>query len=207
MAMKRPYLVVLCLFAVVGQTCSEAVAQTSKSDASPKAALSATPDPQSQDFVIGPEDVLGVVFWREAELSGDVAVRPDGRITLPLIGEVVASGVTPSTLRDQIQQAATKYLSTPNVTVVVRQINSRKAFITGEVKAPGAYALHGPRTVIQLISLAGGVTEFAKTEEISILRQEQSQTRAFKFNYKDVAQGKNVQQNIQLQPGDTVVVP
>jgi polysaccharide export outer membrane protein len=163
--------------------------------------------PVAADFVIGAEDVLGILFWREPDFSGDVAVRPDGRITLPLLGDVVAAGVTPAALRDQIQSAAVKYLTEPTVTVIVRQINSRKVFITGAVSRPGEYPLTGPRTVMQLISLAGGVTQFANTEDISILRQEQGRTRAFNFNYKDVAQGRNVQQNIQLQPGDTIVVP
>ena len=159
------------------------------------------------DFVIGPEDVLGVLFWREADVSGDVAVRPDGRITIPLIGDMMAAGVTTTALRDQIQAAAAKFLTEPNVTVVVRQINSRKVFITGEVGTPGAYPLTGPRTVMQLISLAGGLSQYAKAESISILRQEQGRTRAFSFNYKNVSTGKNVQQNIELLPGDTIVVP
>ena len=163
--------------------------------------------PVATDFVIGAEDVLGVLFWREADFSGDVAVRPDGRITIPLLGDMVAAGVTPAALRDQIQSAATKFLTDPNVTVVVRQINSRKVFITGEIGAPGAYPLTGPRTVMQLISLAGGLSEFAKAESISILRQDQGRTRAYSFNYKNVSQGKNVQQNIELLPGDTIVVP
>jgi polysaccharide export outer membrane protein len=163
--------------------------------------------PVDPGFVIGAEDVLGILFWREPDYSGDVSVRPDGRVTLPLIGDLTAAGVTPSALRDQIQTAAAKYLTNPSVTVVVRQINSRKVYITGEVTKPGAYPLTGPRTVMQLISLAGGVTQFAKTDSISILRPEQGRTRAFNFNYKDVAQGRNVQQNIQLQPGDTIVVP
>jgi len=163
--------------------------------------------PVSGDFVIGAEDVLGILFWREADFSGDVAVRPDGRITLPLIGDMVAAGVTTAALRDQIQTAATKFLTEPNVTVIVRQINSRKVFITGEIGQPGAYPLTGPRTVMQLISLAGGLSQYAKAESISILRQEQGRTRAFRFNYKDVSTGQNVQQNIELLPGDTIVVP
>jgi polysaccharide export outer membrane protein len=161
----------------------------------------------SSDFVVGAEDVLGVMFWREADLSGDVVVRSDGRITLPLIGDIAAAGQTPAALREQIQAAATKYLTDPNVTVMVKQINSRKVFITGQIGQPGSYPLTGPRTVMQLISLAGGLTQYAKSDAISILRQEQGRTRAMNFNYRDVAMGKNVQQNIQLQPGDTIVVP
>lgn len=155
------------------------------------------------DFVIGPEDVLGILFWRDADMSGDVAVRPDGRITLPLLGDLQAAGLSPDALRDQILKAASKYLTDANVTVVMRQINSRKVFITGEVAMPGTFPLTGPRTVMQLIALAGGLSEFAKGEEISVIRGQQ----AFKFNYKDVSKGKKLEQNILLQPNDTVVVP
>jgi polysaccharide export outer membrane protein len=159
------------------------------------------------DYVIGPEDVLGVVFWRDQEMSGDVTVRPDGMVTLPLIGDVQAAGLKPEALKEQIQTVAAKFLNDANVTVVVRQINSRKVFITGQVATPGAYPLTGPRTVMQLIALAGGLNEYADSKNISIMRVEQGRTRSFKFNYKDVAKGKNLQQNIQLLPGDTVVVP
>jgi polysaccharide export outer membrane protein len=159
------------------------------------------------DYVIGPEDVLGVVFWRDAEMSGDVTVRPDGKITLPLIGELRAAGLTPDTLKQQIQTSAVKYLSDANVAVVVRQINSRKVYITGQVTTPGAYPLTGPRTVMQLISLAGGVTEFADSSSITIMRTIDGRTTSHKFNYKDVSRGKNLEQNLMLRPGDTVVVP
>jgi polysaccharide biosynthesis/export protein len=159
------------------------------------------------DYVIGPEDVLGVVFWRDTDMSGDVTVRPDGRITLPLIGDLQASGSRPDVLREQIQKAADKYLSDANVTVVVRQINSRKVFITGEVTTPGAYPLVGPRSVMQLIALAGGLTEYADSKAISVMRTENGQPKSFKFNYRDVSRGRNLEQNIMLQPGDTVVVP
>lgn len=159
------------------------------------------------DYVIGAEDVLGVLFWREADMSGDVAVRPDGMITLPLVGDVKAAGLTPIALRETIQEAAAKYLADPNVTVVVRQLNSRKVFITGQVGTPGAFPLTGPRTVMQLIALAGGLTEYADGEHITIMRQEAGKTRSFRFNYKDVSKGKKLEQNIQLLPGDTVVVP
>ena len=159
------------------------------------------------DYVIGPEDVLGVVFWRDADMTGDVTVRPDGKITLPLIGDLQAASLRPASLRDQIQKAAEKYLSDANVTIVVRQINSRKVFITGEVATPGAYPIVGPRTVMQVIALAGGLTEYADAKAITVMRNENGQTRSFKFNYRDVSRGKSLEQNIQLQPGDTIVVP
>jgi polysaccharide export outer membrane protein len=159
------------------------------------------------DYVVGPEDVLGVVFYRETEISGDVTVRPDGAITLPLIGEMKAAGMKPDSLRDAIQNAAGKYLTEPNVSVIVRQINSRKVFITGGVTNSGAHPLVGPRTVLQLITLAGGVTEYADSENITIIRTENGKTRSFRFNYKEVSRGKKLEQNILLQPGDQVVVP
>ncbi len=161
----------------------------------------------AEDYVIGSEDVIGVQFWREPEMSGDVIVRPDGMITLPLIGEVKAEGLKPEGLRDHVKKAAGKFLTDPNVTVVVRQVNSRKIYITGQVIKPGAYSLASPRTVLQAIALAGGLTEFAESDNISVARTEQGRTRVFKFNYKNVSKGKALEQNIQLQPGDTVVVP
>jgi polysaccharide export outer membrane protein len=167
----------------------------------------AAPAVVPSDYVIGPEDVLGVLFWREADISGDVVVRPDGMITLPLLGDMKASGVKPDALREQIRVASGKFLTEPNVTIVVRQINSRKVFITGNVVMPDSYPLAGPRTVLQLISEAGGLTEYADAEKISIIRVEGNQTRSLKFNYKDVSKGKKLEQNIVLQPGDTVLVP
>jgi polysaccharide export outer membrane protein len=172
----------------------------------PRSAAAAGPSVPS-DYVIGAEDVLGIVFWRDQEMTGDVTVRPDGMITLPLVGDLRAAGLTPPALRDVIQQAAAKYLADLNVNVVVRQINSRKVFITGEVRTAGAYPLTGPRTVMQLIALAGGLTEYADAKSITITRLEKGQSRSLKFNYRDVARGKNLDQNIELKPGDTVVVP
>jgi polysaccharide biosynthesis/export protein len=159
------------------------------------------------DFVIGSEDVLGVVFWREPDISGDVTVRPDGRITLPVIGEMQAAGLTPAKLQANIAAAAGKYLTAPNVAVVVRTINSRRVFVTGRVLTPGGHALKGPLNVMQAIALAGGLTEFANAKAITVLRNGPDGSQRFKFNYKDVANGKNLEQNILLLPGDTVVVP
>lgn len=159
------------------------------------------------DYVIGPEDVLGVVFWREADISGDVTVRPDGRITLPVIGEMQAAGLTPAALQAQILTAASKYLTDANVAVVIRTINSRRIFVTGRVTTPGAHLLKGPLTIMQAIALAGGLTEYADAKNIVVLRVTGGRTERFVFNYKDVAKGKKVEQNISLLPGDTVVVP
>ena len=205
----------LTLTLVLACTVAAAYAQTppaqpalgAKTGAPVPAAAATTGVALPADYVIGPEDVLGVLFWREQDMSGDVTVRPDGMITLPLIGEIRAAGMKPDALHEVIGNAATKFLSDPNVTVVVKQINSRKVFITGMVNKPGTYPLTGPRTVMHIIAEAGGLMEYADSESISILRDEQGKTRAFKFNYKDVAKGKKLQHNIQLQPNDTVVVP
>jgi polysaccharide export outer membrane protein len=167
----------------------------------------ATGLPVAADYVIGPDDLLGIVFWRDADMTQDVTVRPDGMITLPLIRDIKAAGLTPEQLRETITKAAAKFLADPNVTVVVRQINSRNVFITGQVTRPGPFPLSGQMNVMHLIVLAGGVTEYANTKKITIMRLENGKTQVFKFNYNDVAQGKNVEQNIMLRPGDTVVVP
>ena len=159
------------------------------------------------EYVIGAEDVLGVVFWRDAEMSGDVTVRPDGKITLPLVGDLVAAGLNPLELKAAIEKAASKFQQDPTVTVVVRTINSRKVFITGQVANPGTFPLIGPRTVMQVISLAGGLSEYADKKNITVIRLEAGKQQVFKFNYADVAKGKNLAQNIVLKPGDTVVVP
>ena len=163
-----------------------------------------TPPP---DYVIGPDDVLTVVFWREKELSSEVAVRPDGKITLPLMNDVQAAGLTPEQLRDELTKAAEKYVEGPTVTVVVKAINSRKVFVTGQVGKPGPYPLTGPTTILQLISMAGGLLEYADSKNILILRIENGKPVSYKFNYKDVSKGKNLKQNIELKPGDTIIVP
>lgn len=159
------------------------------------------------DYVIGPDDVLTIFFWREKDMSGDVAVRPDGRISLPLLNDVEAAGLTPEELRARVTEAANKLFEDPTVTVVVKQINSRKVFITGQVAKPGPYPLLAPTTVVQLLAVAGGVLEYADEENISIMRVEKGRQVSLRFNYEDVKKRKNLQQNILLKPGDTIIVP
>jgi polysaccharide export outer membrane protein len=163
-----------------------------------------TPPP---DYVIGPEDVVAVMFWRDQEMSGDYVVRPDGVITLPLLSDVMAAGLTPEQLRDSLTKEATKFLEDPNVTVGIKAINSRKVHITGMVSKPGVYPLTAPTTVLQLIATAGGLQEFADSKKIIIVRMENGRQVAHKFNYNDVKKGKNLAQNIQLKPGDSIIVP
>jgi polysaccharide export outer membrane protein len=158
-------------------------------------------------YVIGTDDVLSIVYWKDKDMSADAKVRPDGRIALPLINEVHAAGLTPEQLHQKLVEESKKYMEDANITVVVREINSRKAFITGEVHKPGPYPLTAPTTVMQLISMAGGLREYADAKKIMIMRSENGRQVGLPFNYKDVAGGKNLQQNIELKPGDTVVVP
>jgi polysaccharide export outer membrane protein len=159
------------------------------------------------DYVIGPEDVLSVVFWRDKDMSLDVTVRPDGRITLPLLNDVVAAGLTPAQLGDRLAADAKRFVEDPNVTVIVRQINSRRVFVTGEVAKPGPYPLIGPTTVLQMLATAGGLREYADAKHILILRRENGRTTMNHFNYVDVLKPAGLRANIELKPGDTIVVP
>ena len=181
-----------------------AQAQNAGAKAAPALPAGVTPP---TGYVIGPDDQLSVVYWREKDMSADVVVRPDGLISLPLLNDVQASGLTPEQLRASITKGATKFVEEPTVSVVVKAINSRKVFITGQVGKPGFYPIAGPTSVLQLIATAGGVAEYADKGKISIIRKEGGKDVSFRFNYEDVIKGKNLTQNIELKPGDTVVVP
>jgi polysaccharide export outer membrane protein len=164
--------------------------------------------PLPAGYVIGPADVLTIVFWRDKDMSAEAAVvRPDGKVSLPLLNDVQAAGLTPDDLRARLMEAATKYVQDPNVTVVVKEIHSRNVYITGNVTRAGTYPLTGGLNVLQLIALAGGLLEYADASSIVVMRTEGAEQRMFKFNYKDVVKQKHVEQNIPLKPGDTVVVP
>lgn len=170
-------------------------------------AVQAAAGAQDPTYVIGTDDVLAVVFWELPAHSAEVVVRPDGKITLPLLNDIPAAGLTPDQLRAGITTAASKLIREPAVSVIVKQINSRKVFVSGQVAKPGPYSLTSPTTVLQLLALAGGPTDFAKKKKIAVMRTENGQTLRLKFNYSDVLEGKNLEQNILLKPGDTVVVP
>lgn len=158
-------------------------------------------------YVVGPDDVLSILYWRDKESSADVIVRPDGKITLPLLNDIVAAGLTPDQLRATIQKAAEQYYQDPNVSVVVKQVNSRRVYVTGSVNKPGPYLLTSRTTVLQMLAQAGGLGDFAKRDKIAVLRTENGQTQRYPFNYKQVIEGKNLDQNIELRPGDTIIVP
>ena len=163
--------------------------------------------PAPPPYVIGPNDVLTIVFWRDKDMSAEVVVRPDGNITLPLLNDVAAAGLTPDQLRERILVEAHRYIEDPSPTVVVKEIHSRRVFITGQVDKPGPYPLTGTTTVIQLIAIAGGLKEFADGKNILVMRTENGAQTAYRFDYQELLKRKNLRQNIELKPGDTVVVP
>lgn len=157
-------------------------------------------------YVIGPDDLLTVKFWRDTELSADVVVRSDGKISLPLLNDVQAAGYTPVELGKALETAASKFITEPDATVIVREIRSRKVFVLGEVAKPGAVPLNTEMNVLQLIATVGGLLEYADKGNIVIIRSDAGREKRFKFNFNDVVKGKNPQQNITLQPNDTVLV-
>lgn len=158
-------------------------------------------------YVIEPNDVLKVFVWKEPELSGDVLVRPDGRISFPLVQDLPAAGLTPSELRDRIENKLKEYIEAPTVTVIVSAIQHYQVYVTGKVQKPGSFVMVTPITVLQAISLAGGFQEYADESNISIVRSGEKEPVVMHFNYKDVVKGKNTYENIILKSGDVVVVP
>ena len=167
-----------------------------------------TSKPHDDSFVIGNDDVLAINVWKEPDLSRSIPVRSDGRISLPLIGELQAAGQTPLKLEQEIASKLQPYLEEPEVTVIVQQINSEKFNILGQVAKPGSYAITNSATVLDAIALAGGCKDFAKRSSIYILRHNPDGSEArIPFNYKEVIKGKNMAQNIKLQSHDTIVVP
>lgn len=162
----------------------------------------------ADDFVIGPEDVLAISVWREPELSvKDIIVRPDGKISLPLVNDIQASGLTPRQLQMRLAERLKEFIDAPNVTVVVTKIESQAVSIVGKVSKPGVYPLGAPMTVLELLARSGGFQEEAKTKRIRIVRNEGGRTTQFAFNYSEVSAGKNLKQNITLKNGDVVIVP
>lgn len=175
-------------------------APTAEGEALRKAA-GAPVDPKT--YLIGAEDILQIRVWREADLSGPVGVRPDGKISLPLIGDLQASGLTPEKLAAVITEGLSKFVTNPEVMVQVASVNSKKYFISGEVQRPGSYPLVVPTTVLEAIAIAGSLRDYANSKNVLIMRG----PKRYKFNYREVIRGKNLGQNIFLESGDHIVVP
>lgn len=187
-------------------TCTAALAQ---SDAQQPAQSDAQAKPsQTQAYVIGAGDLLAINVWKETELTRTVLVRPDGRISLPLVGELQAGGRTAAQLQAEITDKLSSYISHPQVNVIVQEIKSRSFNVVGKVVKPGEFVLIRPTTVLDGVAQAGGFLEFAKTTKIYVLRRlSDGTTSMLPFNYKKVIKGQGLEQNVLLQPGDTIVVP
>jgi len=164
-----------------------------------------TPDPP--EYIIQPNDVLEIVVWGEPDISRTVLVRPDGRISLPLVQDLLASELTPVELKEQMENRLQEFIDSPNVTVIVTAIQSYKVYVIGEVQSPGGIVVEKPITVLQALTLAGGFREYSNESEIRIVRTSGREHLVFEFNYQDVIKGKKAEQNITLQSGDVVIVP
>jgi len=181
-------------------------AETKQEENAPAAKLDSVPP--DQDYVIGPQDLLSINVWHEPELSRSVPVRPDGKISLPLIGEFNVSGLTPRLLETRLAKELENYVRYPQVTVMIQEANSHKFYIIGEIERPGAYPLTTRMTVLNALATAGGFRDFAKVQHIYLLRPMPDGSRKrLHFDYKGVVGGKDLNQDIELQTGDTVVVP
>jgi polysaccharide export outer membrane protein len=199
----RAVRLVVAASALLGLAGGQAVAQDTKADAKGNTAANNTAA-KAPPYHIGPMDTLQITVWKEPELTREVPVRLDGAITFPLLGDVAAAGQTPSQLAEAISKGLQRYVETPRVTVAIAQANSARFYVVGLVNKSGEFPLSGRTTILQGLALAGGFKEFAKTERIVIVRANQA---VVPINYKMIAEGKDVSQNVTLSPGDTIVVP
>jgi polysaccharide export outer membrane protein len=188
---------------MLAQSSDAAKSDPAKSDK--PAATAPEPDAPS-DYVIGADDVLRISVWKEPDLSEMLPVRPDGKISMPLLNDIPAAGLTPLQLKDSITEKLKKFIADPRVTVVVTAMNSQRIFVSGEVVHSGPIQLLPHMTILQALSQAG-FNQFANLKGIYLLRTENGKQERIPFNYKDVIKGNHPEQNIQLKPGDTVVVP
>jgi polysaccharide export outer membrane protein len=208
---KKHNLTITCLIFTAALISSGVLAQSNQVlAASTGEAVSAATGAKAHDstFIIGGDDVLAINVWKEPEVSRVVPVRSDGKISLPLVGEIQASGETPVQLETEITAKLKNYVSQPEVTVIVQEIRSQRINIMGMVAKPGSYLLKNSMTVLDAIAEAGGFRDFAKQKSVYVLRAKADGTQEkLPFNYKDVIKGKNSDQNVKLQPRDTIVVP
>jgi polysaccharide export outer membrane protein len=206
--------VFLCLPLLGGQQAPIAPPPSGNQDAQkPRPDQKNTPEPDhksdagssvdTNSYKVGPADVLNIKVWNEEKFSGPVTVHQDGKITLPLVGDLQAGDTTPKDIEKEVAEALAKYVVKPLVTVTVQEVGSKKYYLDGMAAHPGEYALAVPTTILEAISKAGGLQDFANSKKIYILRGD----KRIPFNYKDVLHGKNMQQNIQILPGDHIVVP
>jgi polysaccharide export outer membrane protein len=161
----------------------------------------------SDQYIIGAEDVLYIHVWKEEILSRNVTVRMDGKISIPLVNEIQASGLTPFQLKEALTQKLQELIETPNVSVIVMEANSFKVYISGQIKTPGVYRLKSETSIAQIISMAGGFTDWANQKKIIVIRKENGKEKRLTINYKKIVNGKDPASNIALKTGDTIIVP
>jgi len=159
------------------------------------------------EYILGPQDVIRIDVWKEPDISRTIPIRPDGKISLPLLNDVQAAGMTAMQLAAVLKEGLSKYINSPQVTVTLTEGNSRRVFLTGEVNRQGPIPLLPNMTVLQAVASGGGFTQFAKLKKIYVLRNENGKQVKHPFNYKEVVNGNLAEQNIPLQPGDVIVVP
>jgi polysaccharide biosynthesis/export protein len=192
--------------AVSSATDKTASDKTASDKTSDKTTTAVSTSQAGPEYVIGPEDALHIAVWREADLTASLPVRPDGKISLPLLDDVQAAGLTPKQLADSITEKLKKFLADPRVTVVVTQINSKRIYLVGEVLHVGATPMLPNMTVLQALSSAG-LNQFANTKRIYVLRTQNGKQQKLPVNYRKLVKGEQIEQNYLLQPGDTIVVP
>ena len=202
MKRSRPGFLLLFITLLIG---SVAFAQGT-SDLSVVKPTPGDPSVDSSTYVIGPEDVLDIYVWKETDLSRRVPVRQDGKISMPLVGEIQASGLTPLKLKEELINKLKAYVEIPNVTVTVLEANSFKVYVTGQVLRPGVFTLRSETTILQIIPMAGGFTQWANQGKLILVRQEQGQGKKYVVNYKKIVSGEDLTQNLILKPGDTIIV-
>jgi len=203
---------IVLVFAMLAQMSGQMAGPSAGSSSFTTAAISTTHATApalapAADYLIGPEDVLQINVWKETDISSSVPVRPDGKVSLPLLNDVQAAGLTPMQLSAEIAQRLKEFIQEPRVTVIVTAMNSRRAYVMGKVARQGAVLLVSNLTVLQALSAAGGPVQFANTKKIYILRDAGGKQVKLPFDYAAVIKGKNPEQNINLKPGDTIVVP
>lgn len=189
--------------------CLSPAQATGQNAAAPDAqAMGASDKAHDEKYVIGNDDVLNISVWKEPDLTKAVPVRSDGKISLPLVGELQATGKTPLQLEQDITEKLKSFITAPEVNVIVQQVNSRKFNVMGEVAKPGSYSLTASTTIMDAIAIAGGFRDFAKKTGVYILRKgADGKESRINFNYKSFIKGKNSDQNVRIEPNDTIIVP
>ncbi len=206
MDMKDFFIAIAVIFAFVTGLYGSAYSQERKEPPSPQPGGTQA-DIVSSSYVIGPEDVLSIHVWREDALSRTVPVRMDGKITLPLVDDIQAAGQTPQQLKEILTEKLKKFIDNPNVSVMVMEANSFKVYVSGQVRTPGVVLLRRETTIMQLIPMVGGFTEWADQKKIVVVRNESGKEKRITVNYKKISKGEALETNVVLKAGDIIIVP